>query len=289
MRSRRAFLGWLGGSAVGLAASVARAAELPPEPVRSVLPLPPRPAGAETGSAFLERTSQYSPADFEEAVFDAIASGNVPAFERELAPVDLSGRGPSGAAHTARIFVVCDYLAVGCDHDFARMPMLPATAQRIATACGASLPTTRVVAATYEAAEVKLAARTMTIDADRIRARAAIAAHHRLVELSRTNAGGKLGALTAGCKKDIVITNQLAARPGRVAIYGWQREDGAPIQRLSTIHDRRYADYSHGVRLVSTAVVVDGRAAHLEDLLRDPELAPLVSDEGPLRVTSYPV
>jgi hypothetical protein len=86
----------------------------------------------------------------------------------------------------------------------------------------------------------------------------------------------------AGQKKDVVLTNRLLAKPGRVAIYGWHEGAGRPIQPLSTVHGARYADYSHGVRLVSAVAYVDGYARALSDLLEDRRLARLVSDEGPI-------
>jgi len=94
-----------------------------------------------------------------------------------------------------------------------------------------------------------------------------------------------LGALMAGGKKDLVITNRLWRNLERVAIYGWQKKDGHPIQPLSTVHGIRYADYSHGVRLVSNVAYVDGVAWSIYELLKDPQLAALLSDEGAIRVT----
>jgi hypothetical protein len=103
-----------------------------------------------------------------------------------------------------------------------------------------------------------------------------------MVRAQRQAAAAQPAVLTAGHKKDLVITRQLWSTPGRVAIYGWHRSDGKPIQSLSTVHGARYADYSHGVRLVSQTLFVDGRPARLLDVLADPQLGPLLSDEGPL-------
>ena len=50
--------------------------------------------------------------------------------------------------------------------------------------------------------------------------------------------------LTAGPRKDLVLTSRLWLDPGKVAIYGWHRARGAPIQPLSTVHGAGYADYS---------------------------------------------
>jgi hypothetical protein len=62
-----------------------------------------------------------------------------------------------------------------------------------------------------------------------------------------------------------------------------------PIQPLSTVHGRRYTDYSHGVRLVDKHIVVDDADMRLEDVYRDPSVCDMVSDEGPLSVVGYPV
>jgi hypothetical protein len=104
--------------------------------------------------------------------------------------------------------------------------------------------------------------------------------HNRTIESQL--AGRPRGLLLSGHKKDLVLTNRLTRRARRVAIYGWEYADGTPIQPLSTVHDGRYADYSHGVRLVSTTAYVDGKPRSLTDLLEDPQLAELLSDEGPV-------
>jgi hypothetical protein len=51
---------------------------------------------------------------------------------------------------------------------------------------------------------------------------------------------------------------------------------------LSVVHGARYADYSHGVRLVSTTAFVDGKPTSIFDLMRDERFAGVLSDEGPL-------
>jgi hypothetical protein len=96
-------------------------------------------------------------------------------------------------------------------------------------------------------------------------------------------AGIALGELVSGHKKDVVISNRLLLKKDRIAIYGWHRPTGAPIQPLSTVHGAGYADYSHGIRMVSDTVWVDGRPRSLNDALADPRLAPLFSDKGVIR------
>ena len=64
--------------------------------------------------------------------------------------------------------------------------------------------------------------------------------HDELVRAQRVAQDISLGSLTAGDKKDLVLTNRLWNHLDRVAIYGWHMLDGKPIQSLSTIHGWRY-------------------------------------------------
>ena len=103
--------------------------------------------------------------------------------------------------------------------------------------------------------------------------------------IAEQRAGKPLGLLIAGDKKDVVISNKLKEKPNKVAIYGWHKPDGKPIQPLYTGHGDFYADYSHGIRLVKKTVVVDGKKMAIERLLKDPELSVLLSDEGPIEAS----
>ena len=89
-----------------------------------------------------------------------------------------------------------------------------------------------------------------------------------------------LGALTAGDKKDLVITSRLANSPNKVAIYGWHQTNGVAIQPLYLGHGASWADYSHGIRLVQKKMMVNGVSKTVAEVLADPELAGLLSDEG---------
>lgn len=243
------------------------------------LDLPPRPANAETGSEFLARTRNMSRADRERAILQEIESGNVPSFARQMKSVEVSANG-----HTATMNVMPDYLAIGSDDDFVRIPMNPDTAQRIADRTGTSLPTTKIVDDVYANADVRMTPQPIP-PSGQMMSNNYFERHHAMVEGQRNGLGAPSGALTAGHKKDVVLSNRGLQNPDKVAIYGWHRPSGKPIQPLSTLHIRSYADYSHGVRLVDQDVVVDGRRMRLEDALRDPELAPLFSNEGVINRT----
>jgi hypothetical protein len=239
--------------------------------------IPPRPADAIGGGAFLARLAKLSPAEREEAIAAELCNGNMPDFLRRFVPVTITENG-----HTAVIEVTPDYLAVGSDADFVRLPMTPQTAARIADRFGCSLPTRKMVDVVYRSAIVKLEPRPLT---EAREAPETFLRHHDLIEAQR--AGRKLGDLVAGIKKDVVVTNRLAERPNRVAIYGWHKPDGSPIQPLTIVHHDRYVDYSHGVRLVRRAVTLDGKPRDVRQVLYAEPWHPLLSDEGRLSRPTY--
>jgi hypothetical protein len=106
-----------------------------------------------------------------------------------------------------------------------------------------------------------------------------------LIEAQR--AGELLGKLVSGDKKDVVVSNRLAERPNRVAIFGWHYPNGSPIQPLTIVHVDWYVDYCHGVRMVKRSVLVDSKPRDSRSVLHAADTAGLLSDEGPLTRPSY--
>ena len=227
-----------------------------------------------TGSLFLEATKSLPRTAREGAIYDAVAGGAVPSFARVFADVPLAHGGPAGVVR-----VTLDYAAIGTDDDFVRMPMSPITAQRLADLFGCVLPTRKLVDAIYGAAALKLAPLPLP-PGPQMMSNDYYRRHHDAIEKQRGGRG--VGVLVAGHKKDVVVTKRLVLRTDRVAIYGWHRPDGRPIQPLSLVHEASYADYSHGIRWVSGTMLVDGIERSIVDVARDPDLAELVSDEGPM-------
>ncbi|MDJ0629732.1 MAG: hypothetical protein QNJ44_15850 [Rhodobacter sp.] len=242
-------------------------------------PVPERPARARAGSAFVEEIQRLAGPARDAEVVKQVLAGNFPDFLRRLIPVTMRWTPPGGAPIDVTICVTPDYLAVGGDGDFVRVPLgLPAAAA-VATRMGFLLPTTKMVDAIYDQAQIRLAPAPMPPTAA-MESTDYFWRHNRTVEDQRIQTSGAQAALTAGQKKDIVLSNRLRSKPGRVAIYGWHRPNGKPIQPLSTVHGKNYADYSHGVRLVSMTAYVNGEPRWLPDILQDPSLAPSVNSEG---------
>jgi len=243
-------------------------------------PFPLRQAQALTGSGFLLRTGDLNPDARERAIATEILNGNVPRQMRQLVPLTLTF-----GEHSAIIFVVPDYLAIGADDDYVVMPMRPQTAMHIARHFGYLLPTRKLVDDIYRHAAVRLQPAPMRAG-PHMRSNDYYRRHNRLIKKQLVGQAPST-TLIAGHKKDVVLTPQLADRPDRVAIYGWHRGEEDPIQPLSLYHGANYVDYSHGVRLISRRATVDGRQVDLATVFTDPELNPLVSDEGKLPASSY--
>jgi hypothetical protein len=243
--------------------------------------IPLRSAAAVTGSEFVRQTAALSERDREAVIAAELLAGNVPDFLWRLKPVTLRGRVVGGRTVEVTICVTPDYLALGSDTDFLRIPMALRTAFAAAARFGFVLPTPKMVDAIYEQAEIHLRPQPLA-PGPSMRSTAYYWEHQQRVQEQRLALGASLGSLIAGQKKDLVVTNRLWRKAGRVAIYGWHRGAGAPIQPLSTVHGARYADYSHGVRLVSVVAYVNGQPRSIFDVLEDPRLAGIVSDEGPI-------
>jgi hypothetical protein len=111
--------------------------------------------------------------------------------------------------------------------------------------------------------------------------------HHLIIEGQRE---GRTG-LIAGIKKDLVISGKISRdkRPGRVAIYGWHKPDGQPIQPLYTGHIFWWVDYSQGVRLVYRLIRVDGKWMDYTEVLKNPVLSRLICDEADCDFFRYPL
>lgn len=251
------------------------------------LKLPGRPTTGLSGRQFVEDIKNLSLDEREAAIRREISRGNFPNFLRNFKVVTLRGRIKHGGEErdvVASIEVMPDYVAVGDDKDFIRMPMRPQTAQQIADEFGCVLPTRKIVDAIDAQAELRIEPHPMTHEREAV---ATFAEHNHII---RKQIGFRPdGQLVTGIKKDIVLSPRIFQRPRRLAIYGWRQLDGKPIQPLTIVHADRYVDYSHGARLVRNAVEIDGKHVPITELLADPNRCGLVSDEGTMDLPRYPL
>lgn len=210
-----------------------------------------------------------------------ILGGNIPRFLRSFVPIEVSVFDLNENKQiTAQYYVSPDYLSIGDDDDWARIPLTPMTAQVIADSLMCFLPTRKIVDDIYKAAKVKLSPMPMFAFRD---SSITMYHHHLIIEGQRKGRKG----LIAGIKKDVVLTSRLNRKEDRVAIYGWHKLDNTPIQPLYTGHVNWYVDYSHGIRLVYRKIKVDGKWMDYKEVMEDPVLKGLLCDEEDCSFTRY--
>ena len=213
--------------------------------------------------------------------------GKIPAFYRRFCPVSVTNVA-HGKTNFATFYTAPDYLALGSDEDYFLAPMTPVTAQRLADRLDCTLPTCKMVNDIYAAAAVKLPPAPLP-PGPQMTTVPVFAQHNAIVRTQRLAqlAAQPLGALVGGHKKDVVITARLNKSPGKVAIYGWHQTNGLTIQPLYLGHTATWVDYSHGVRLVQNRMLVNGEPKSVAEVLADPTLASLLSDEGVVTTRRY--
>jgi phospholipase C len=291
--------GGAGGSNLGLVVAVSRTLmnlKPPPAPTDAHC-IPARTNPAMTGTAFMQSVANVkSQIDRDNAALAEFFAGNIPDFLRNFVTVTVSMAG-----HTGKVFVAPDYLAIGTDADFVRIPLLPGNAQKVVSKFCCTLPTAKICddiyasVATVRISPVSVPNFPGVQNGEVIKSNAAIQA------ALAGQPGYKLGDLTTGPKKDIVLSHFLKRldlkgkqigntrhkhqSDDAVVIYGWHdpANKGKPIQDEFDGHDKTYEDYSHGIRLVSLQMILDGAPDTLFRVLKDPAVAALVYKAGDLK------
>ena len=236
------------------------------------LSLPARNLKAISGSQFYKNVFTKTREERELLAKNEILSGNIPSFLKKFIAIHTFIISPLGSKIKATYWVLPDYLSIGNNEDFARIPLTPATAQAIADSLNCFLPTKKIVDDIYKAAKIKLEPVPMYAFRD---SAVTMYQHNLIIEGQRKL---KIG-LIAGIKKDVIITSRLNSAPNKVAIYGWHKLDGNPIQPVYTGHVDWYVDYSHGIRLVYQTILVDKKLMDFREVLKDPVLKKLLCDE----------
>lgn len=245
------------------------------------LSIPPRPADAISGSQFMRSIKDLPFEAREKRILKEISQGNIPEFLRTLRKITSEFYDAESNKHTVEYEVMPDYLSIGSDRDYCRIPMSPITAQKVADLFGASLPTRKLVNDIYRNADIKIPPKTYYPKGNQNELVSRFVMHNNAIEHQLDSTGAPMGKLVAGHKKDVVISNKLndPNRPEHVTIYGWHKPDGEPIQPLTNIHVNWYVDYSHGIRLINKHLSVDGEAKTIQEVLKDGKLYSLLSDE----------
>ena len=236
--------------------------------------IPERETAAIGGNAFYKMVAAMKWEDREKLMVKEILSGNMPEFIKKLVPIHVRAKDSSGEIIHATYFVTPDYLSIGSNGDFARVPMTPMAAQRIADSLHCFLPTRKMVNDIYKQSRIRPEPMPMFAFRD---SAVTFYQHHLMIEGQRKNRHG----LIAGIKKDVVISSKINSdpKPNRVAIYGWHRPDGNAIQPLYTGHVNWYVDYSHGIRLIYQVIIINGKKIDYREVLQNERLKNLLCDE----------
>jgi len=261
--------------------------------------IPARKDPLMTGTAFMKLVAgAKTVADRDKEALKQILDGNIPDFLRSFVAVNVKAGSDTGV-----VFVAPDYLAIGTDADFVRIPLLPGTAQKAVSGCCCLLPTAKLTDDIFAAATTRIDPVSVT-NTPGVQ-NAEVIASNKAIEAALAKAAGyKRGDLTTGPKKDIVLSlflKRLALKgkdimifdkkagklvpsghkhqaDDAVVIYGWHQPSnkGIPIQGEFDGHDKNYEDYSHGTRLVSNKMLVNGSMEDVAVVLKDKALAPLI-------------
>ncbi len=255
------------------------------------LSLPERPAYAVVGSMFASQITGLSLEEREKAIVKEIFRGNVPSFSRKLKALTIT-KAIDTTNYKLTFYTVCDYLAIGSDADYLYIPLTPSTAQFIADSLRCTLPTKKIVDIVYDKSDIKLYPQPIP-PSDKMTTVPVFKHHTDSINLQIAQIGFDRSAdfIIAGHKKDIIISNKIYSNDrnyDRVVIYGWHLSVDNPIQPVYNGHIATYADYSHGVRLISDTVLINGTLTTIEEILKDTKLWVLLSDEGIISKPYYP-
>lgn len=217
----------------------------------------------------------------EQYIVDRFLEGHVPSIVRQLKPIKLEFKGAvSQRDRSLTIHVSGDYLSLGDDLDYIRCPVSPLTAQRLFDGLGCVMPTVKLVDSIWKASQIKLQPLPWgpPYDASMMSSDRLVKHSHR-IDAQLEGHGSVSSKIVAGHKKDVVVTEKLLKKSKSVAIYGWHKLSGDPIQPLYLGHVNTYKDYSHGLRLVSREVWLDdGSCVDILDLYQDEDIYTVFND-----------
>ena len=255
-----------------------------------------KPSGTLSGRDFMQSIDTVEFWKREDMIVKEILAGNMPkelkTFQKVVFNTPIVDsveilRKP----HKVEMLVLPDYLSVGSDDDFVRMPMGPLAAQEIADKLNCILPTTYLVDRIAEVSEGHVDIFPFRPLGSRNMMPIVFQDSDNAIKALFKAKGYTFGQFISGLKKDLVLTYKIQTLDGKEryeAIYGWHHPDGRTQQPLFVRHGNFYVDYSHGVRLIYREIMIDGKKYDAKEVLESPELYHLLSDEPmPLKKASY--
>lgn len=226
---------------------------------------------------YIESIDDLDFCQFEDKTVEALLEGNVPDSLRFFKKIRYERLG-----HIVEFWTLPDYLAIGTNDDFVRIPMGIISSRKVAAALGCTLPTTFLVDRINDVAQGALDIFPFRPKGSRNQLPIVFQDHNNALKALYKAKGYHFGQFISGLKKDLVQTWYQDRNPAyarNIAIYGWHHPNGHPQQPLFLRHGNFYSDYSHGTRLIWGEIYIDGEPYNLEKVMHDPHLFHLVSDE----------
>lgn len=231
----------------------------------------PENPGTMTGSKFLEQIKQIGDLNhnlenqhkMEMMIAAEVAKGNIPSFCRPENGKTIGMKGPDGTI--VKFKAGRDYLAIGTDSDFIRVPMTPVLAQTLSEQYGWGLPTGPMTDAIHDTAEIKIKGVGYVRDGHpedqaQMQGTGFIARHN--YEINQTLGPQALAdlksgkSLAAGFKKDLIIAPGAVGNPRGPLYFRGLYGDGVNPTQHHPAHEWSYYDYSHGFRPIYGNVVI---------------------------------
>ena len=282
------------------------------------------PGGKLPATEILKQLPPSDSFERDEKVLEFFEAGHIPTFYQHWCSVPVKGKKLVGI-----VYVLPDFLCLGTDEDFVRARVNPGAAEKIGYLIGGQLPTSKMVDDIHAAAQKitaitwgedfhkKWEPDASLMPKGKTKGKcygssmlytARWPAQDARVKEAFDEEGYKLSRLLAGHLKNVVIGKGMDHKFDKnawmwklmkpedqgkvVGIYGWFKSDGSVIQGPNpnwTSHPIPYADYSHGTRFVYKEMMIGADVVSVDDVLRDKERCDLLSREGPLVMTHYPV
>ena len=246
--------------------------------------IPMRNPNALTGSQFAKNNMNTERFIREDNILNELINGNIPDFMRNFSAITITENG-----NTITYMVTPDYISLGSDNDYLRIPINAITAQKIADKFDCSLPTKKMVDDIWKYSINKLEpiSHGPPYDAS-MYSTARYVWHNDCINKQMINKNNNY--LTGGHKKDLILSNKLSPNnpEKKVCIYGWHQSNGKPIQGKNYwSHEVNYHDYSQTARFIANDVIVNGNPYRLQDIFTNNNLCYLVSDEGIVTFLRY--
>jgi len=254
----------------------------------------PKPNTIETGSEFINELKQigdldHSPKAREEMsqkILEAIDAGHIPSFCHQNNFQTVTMENAEGIK--VQFKTSADYLSIGTDNDYVRIPITPMLALKLRQKYGWSMPTAKMTDAIYNQAGEKLTGIGLVKsqkDTEHMQSAAFINRHNQLYNQQLTPqereqiAKGNL--LVAGHKKDIILSRYTINHPDVMDFRGLYLQPGKPIQ-TNPAHTPAYSDYAQGFRLIAPKITIinpDGSSQTMNyyQALKDPKIAHILN------------